>query len=377
VKRTALVAVAALLAALAVPVEASSQDEDEPQIAADAWYLVGADGAVLAQESSRRERPIASITKLMTALVALERARPSDVVQVTAEAASVGGSTMYLRAGEQLTVAELVRGLLVPSANDAAMALALHVGGGSTARFVELMNEKARELGLTDTVFRNPHGLDEAGHVSSARDATLLLRHALGIPFVEDALARSSVVSAGRRIPTTGDLLASWEPFDGGKTGHTDGAGWSETGAATSRGATVYGTVLGASSRSARNEALRTLLEHGLGAYGRIAAIDSSRVYATAETGYGLAAVELVPARTIVRTVHGKTALLERIVAPVAVGLPVEEGERLGRVEIWRGDELVASSELVAAEAVSDPGILRKSAWFVERTGEHLWGLLT
>jgi serine-type D-Ala-D-Ala carboxypeptidase (penicillin-binding protein 5/6) len=298
-------------------------------------------------------------------------------VQVPAEAASVGGSTMYLRAGEQLTVAELVRGLLVPSANDAAMALALHVGDGSTASFVELMNAKARELGLADTAFRNPHGLDEAGHVSSARDATLLLRHAFGIPFVADALARSSVYSGGRRIPTTDDLLASWEAFDGGKTGHTDGAGWSETGAATSRGATVYGTVLGTGSRTARNEALRTLLEHGLDSYRRVAAIDSSRVYATAKTGYGLAPVELVPARTIVRTVHSKSALLERVVAPVSVELPVREGQRLGSVEIWRGDDLVASADLVAGEAVSDPGVLRKSAWFVERTGEHLWGLLT
>jgi serine-type D-Ala-D-Ala carboxypeptidase (penicillin-binding protein 5/6) len=377
VKRRGLVVVVALVAALATPVQATSQDTADPQIAAAAWYLVGADGTVLAQESSRRERPIASITKLMTALVALEHARPSDVVQVTAEAASVGGSTMYLRAGEQLTVAELVRGLLVPSANDAAMALALHVGEGSTSRFVELMNDKARELDLTDTAFRNPHGLDEAGHVSSARDATLLLRHAFGIPFVADALTRSSVFSGGRRIPTTDDLLGSWGPFDGGKTGHTDGAGWSEAGAATARGATVYGTVLGTGSRTARNDALQTLLEHGLDSYRRVAAIDSSRVYATAETGYGLAPVELVPERTIVRTVHARAPLLERVVAPVSVGLPVAEGERLGRVEIWRGDDLVASTGLVAADAVTEPGLVRKSAWFVERTGEHLWGLLT
>jgi serine-type D-Ala-D-Ala carboxypeptidase (penicillin-binding protein 5/6) len=377
VKRTALVAVVAVVATLAVPVQASSQDEDEPQVAAAAWYLVGADGVVLAQESSRRERPIASITKLMTALVALERARPSDVVQVTAEAAGVGGSTMYLRAGERLSVAELVRGLLVPSANDAAVALALHVGDGSTARFVELMNEKARAPGLADTAFRNPHGLDEPGHVSSARDATVLLRHAFGIPFVADALERSSVFSGGRRIPTTDDLLGSWAPFEGGKTGHTDGAGWSQAGAATARGATVYGTVLGAGSRTARNDALQTLLQHGLDSYRRIAAIDSSRVYATSETGYGREPVELVPVRSVALTVHSKTALLERVVAPVSVGLPIREGQRLGSVEIWSGDQLLAASDLVAARAVAEPSILSESAWFVERTGEHLWGLLT
>ena len=87
----------------------------------------------------------------MTAVVALEHARPSDVVRVSAQAAGIGGSTVFLRAGEELTVAELVRAMLVPSANDAAAALALHVGEGSTARFVALMNAKARELGLDDT----------------------------------------------------------------------------------------------------------------------------------------------------------------------------------------------------------------------------------
>ena len=110
----------------------------------------------------------------MTAIVALEHARPSDVVRVSDRAAGIGGSTVFLRAGEELTVAELVRAMLVPSANDAAAALALHVGRGSTDRFVSLMNTKARDLALEDTTFLNPHGLDELGHESSARDTTVL-----------------------------------------------------------------------------------------------------------------------------------------------------------------------------------------------------------
>jgi D-alanyl-D-alanine carboxypeptidase (penicillin-binding protein 5/6) len=374
--RRALVAVVALLAALAVPVQASSQDA--PRLAASAWYLVGQDGVVLAQQSSRRQRPIASITKLMTALVALERVGAAEYVRVSPEAAGTGGSTMFLRAGEELSVAELVHGLLVPSANDAAVALALHVGRGSIASFVQLMNDKARALGLRDTTFVNPHGLDEPGHVSSARDATLLVRHSLGIAFIRQVLAKTSLERPdGRRIPTTDDLLSTWPAFVGGKTGHTDGAGWSETGAASARGATVYGTVLGTDSRTARNETLRTLLEYGLASYRRIAAIDSNRVYASAETGYDRPDVELRPARSILRTVHTQAALLERVVAPVSVDLPVREGAHLGRVEVWDGDRLVASSSLVASREVSEPSLLGKGVWFVGRTGEHLWGLLT
>jgi D-alanyl-D-alanine carboxypeptidase len=290
----------------------------------------------------------------------------------------VGGSTIFLRAGEELRVAELVRGTLIPSANDAATALALHVGDGSSARFVSLMNAKAVELGLIDTTFANPHGLDAPGHLSSARDATLLMRHALGIPLLGDALSRTSFTTpGGRDFSTTDDLNARWPPLLGAKTGHTEAAGWSEAGAARARGATVYGAVLGGDSRADRNEALLSLLRYGLARYRRIAAVDSSRVYATAETGYGRPAADLVASRTLPRTVHESRALTERVVAPASVGLPIREGQRLGRVEIWDGDRLVASSNLVAAADVSEPGFLRKSAWFAERTAANLWDIVS
>ena len=366
--------VVALLAVLALPAQASS---DEPQIEAAAWYLVGEDDVVLAQQSSRRARAIASITKLMTALVALEHASPSNVVRVSPAVASLGGSTIFLQGGEELTVAELVRATLIPSANDAATALALHVGDGSIDRFVELMNEKARGLGLKDTTFSNPHGLDEPGHVSSARDVTLLVRYALGVPVLRDALGRTSFTFSGREFPTTDDLNASWPPLLGAKTGHTAAAGWSEAGAARARGATVYGAVLGTDTRAERNEALRTLLSYGLARYRRIAAVDATRVYAVAETGYGRPAVELVAPKTMPRTVHESTSLVERVIAPRAVGLPIRQGERLGRVELWDGDRLLASSSLVAATDVSEPGILGKAGWFARRTTSNLWGLVS
>ncbi|MBA3566637.1 MAG: D-alanyl-D-alanine carboxypeptidase [Actinobacteria bacterium] len=376
--RSILLGVAAALAALAAPAQASTGAAEPPTLPAAAWYLVGEDGAVLAQQGSRHARAIASITKLMTAIVALEEARPSDLVQVSSLAAGVGGSTVYLRAGEELTVGELVRAMLIPSANDAATALALHVGNGSTARFVSLMNAKARELGLVDTTFVNAHGLDEPGHLSSARDTTLLVRYALGVSSIRDALGRSSFsLSGGQEFPTTDDLLASWPPLLGGKTGHTQGAGWSEAAAASMRGATVYGTVLGVDTREGRNDALRTLLEFGLDRYQRVAVIDASRAYGQADTEYGRPHVGLVASRTLLRTVREGVPLLERTVLPTMVGLPVRKGERLGRVEVWEGDRLVASSNLIAAESISEPGNLGKAVWFAERTAENIWELVT
>jgi D-alanyl-D-alanine carboxypeptidase (penicillin-binding protein 5/6) len=299
-------------------------------------------------------------------------------VRVSERAAGIGGSTVFLRAGEELTVAELVRAMLVPSANDAAMALALHVGRGSAERFVSLMNAEARELALADTSYVNPHGLDEPGHRSSARDATLLVRYALGIPLLRDALSRASFSLAGRQeFPTTDDLLTTWAPLLGGKTGHTQDAGWSEAAAASRRGATVFGAVLGADTRTERNDALRTLLEFGLDRYRRVVAVESSRVYATADTAYGQSSVELIAPRTLLRTVREGTPLLERTVVPTRVALPVRAGQRFGRVEVWEGDRLVASSSLIAAASVSEPGTLGKAWWLVETTASNAWEIVT
>jgi serine-type D-Ala-D-Ala carboxypeptidase (penicillin-binding protein 5/6) len=377
--RRALLAAVALFAALAAPVGASSAGSQpvEPEIAAASWYLVGEDGAVLASARADEPRAVASITKLMTAVVVVEHARLTDVVRVQARSAGIGESTVYLRTGEELAVAELLRAMLIPSANDAADALALHVGGGSIPRFVDLMNAKARELGLSDTHFENPHGLDETGHVSSARDATTLARYALGVPFIHDALQRSGYTRpSGQTFPTTDDLLASWAPLDAGKTGHTRDAGWSQAGAATRADVTVYATVLGSETRAARNDALRALLSFGLDQYRRVQVIDRSRVYAEAEPGYGRPAVELVAQSGAVRTVRLGKPLLERVVAPTSLALPVRKGQRLGRVEVYDGSRLVASTNLVAAEAVEDAGLFAKAKWYVTATASNLWGIV-
>ena len=378
--RRAPLAAVALVTALALSVVAPSAgaQTSEPKIPAASWYLVGEDGAILARHDASTPRAIASITKLMTAIVVLEHAKLDDVVRVSPEAARIGESTVYLRSGEALTVAELLRATLVPSANDAAEALALHVGGGSADRFVELMNAKAKELGLSDTHFENPHGLDEAGHVSSARDVTALVRYAVGIPFIRDALSRSSLtLPGGRTCESTDDLLSNWPPLVAGKTGHTHDAGWSQAAAAERGGTTVYGAVLGSDSRSTRNDALQELLTYGLDQYRAVRVIDRARVYATAETGYGQPDVELVAPRGISRSIRLGRPLVERVVAPTALTLPVAKGARLGRVEVYEGNRLVAASSLVAAAAVADAGFWAKAKWYATQTARNLWGLVT
>ena len=155
----------AVLAA-AVLLFAPSAVAGVPQVSARAYIVEnGVTGDVLAQRNDGERLPIASITKLMTVLVTLQNAKLDDVVTVSRRAAAVGESSIYLQKGDQLTVEELIEAALIQSANDAAVALAEHVGGTQGA-FVAMMNAEAQKLGLHDTHFANPDGLDAAGHYS-------------------------------------------------------------------------------------------------------------------------------------------------------------------------------------------------------------------
>ena len=168
-----LALLAAVAAALVVAFSASASTP--PPVDARAVIVAdGRTGDVLYAENADRRMAMASITKLMTALVTLEHARPGGVVTVSPRAIGKGGSSIFLTAGEQLTVRDLLAAALIQSANDAAFALAAHVGDGSVPRFVQLMNEKAAELGLEDTHFVRPDGLDTPGHFSSAEDVLAL-----------------------------------------------------------------------------------------------------------------------------------------------------------------------------------------------------------
>ncbi len=374
VRRSGLVIVVALAAALSGTAGATAP----PELSAPA-YLVesGVDGTMLAGRAPDERRRIASITKLMTVLVALERSTLDDVVVVPAAATRIGESTVELRAGQRVSVRDLAAAAFVASANDAATALAIHTAG-SSERFVDWMNEKAAALGMEATRFANPHGLDEEGQSSSARDTVRLLRAALRDPFVREFAGRSTAVLAdGRRLETTNDLLARLPSLVAGKTGHTDDAGWSEVAVARDGGATVFASVLGASSRGARNDDLERLLRWGLARYRPSRVVDPGRIYAIAATGWGLPDVELVATRPVVRPASVDRPLVERVVAPSVVPLPVVAGAVLGEVRIFDGRRLVAKAPLVADRSVEEPGLLGKAGFFARRTVHHLAGLVT
>src|SRR5436190_5191993 len=227
-----------------------------PNPEARAFYVVNAaNGEVLASRSAYARVPIASITKLMTVLVALDHLKIDDVVTVSGAAAQVGESRIPLHRGQRVSVHDLLAGALIQSANNAADALASAASGGDVPRFVAWMNARARKLGLHDTHFARPDGLDVPGHVSSARDVAVLAQVAMHSAVVRDIVRkRTDTIEDGAfRLHTWNDLLGVFPGLIGVKTGHTDAAGWCEVAAARRPGYTIYAVILGSPSRSRRN----------------------------------------------------------------------------------------------------------------------------
>jgi D-alanyl-D-alanine carboxypeptidase (penicillin-binding protein 5/6) len=236
-----------------------------------------------------------------------------------------------------------------------------------------MMNEKARELGLTETQFVNPDGLDTAWHYSSARDVTRLAEIVMHNAFVRSIVRLRVARISGHVLHTWNDLLSSFPGLIGVKTGHTGAAGWSEVAAARGRGVTIYATLLGEPTRSARNSDLAQLLVYGLAQYRVVSVVSTARVYATAQVPWGKRPLELVAARPTVRVVRVGRPLMERVVTPMVVSLPIRKGQRLGEVRVYDHGKLVARAALVADRSIGKPGALGRVGWYAKRTFDHIW----
>jgi serine-type D-Ala-D-Ala carboxypeptidase (penicillin-binding protein 5/6) len=323
---------------------------------------------VYARRASMR-RPIASTTKLMTALLTLERARLTDVFTAAPYSPSPAESLMGLRAGERLTVADLLRGLLVVSANDAAVTLAVDVAG-SQRRFVGLMNRRARQLGLRDTHYANPVGLDEPGNYSSAADLvklTLVLRQRA---FFRATTNLGSVTlrsgSRVRHLVNRNDLVRTVPYVNGVKTGHTNNAGYILVGSATRGGVTLVSAVLGDSSEGARDADTMRLLRYGLSRYHRVEPVRKGSVFASADLKYRDENVDLVAARTVTRVARRGERLSTRVLgAPAEIEGPMDAGTRVGTILVRQRGRVVDRIALVTEHAVAAPTLS-------ERVGDYL-----
>lgn len=338
---------------------------DKPtELPARAWVLVDAeDGTVLAAHRAKSSYSIASTTKLMTALVARRQLRPGETVTAAPYDALPAESLLGLETGESIQVRDLLYGLLLVSGNDAAETLAV-AAAGSREAFVEQMNASAARLGLDDTSYANPVGLDEAGNYSSATDLTTL-----AIELRRDPLFRrifdtaTTTIESGARprsLTNRNNLVLTVPYVNGVKTGYTIDAGNVLVGSGEQKDVELVSAVLGAPSESERDAATLALLDYGFTLYHQRSPVKQGKQVAAVkirdrDVEVGLEAVE--PVRITVR--RGQE-VETRLDALAEVDGPVSAGERLGTATVFVDGEEEGKVGLVAADSAAAASVTER-----------------
>jgi D-alanyl-D-alanine carboxypeptidase (penicillin-binding protein 5/6) len=374
----------ALLATLLAASASAAPAGHRPDLDARAWALIDArNGEVIVSHAAARHLPVASTTKLMTAYVVLKELPLGKIVHAAPYASTYGESLLNLRPGQAISVRDLLYGLILRSGNDAAYDLA-RAAAGSERRFVRQMNNYAAALGLADTHYANPIGLDQRGNHSSAYDLATLTRRLLRIPiFARIAASRRAVlrsVRPRRRIESINELLdlAPW--VNGVKTGHTFGARYVLVGSGRRKGVELIAAVVGAETDEDRfGDALR-LLEYGFSRYRRRVPVRAGQALARPSIRYQGGRLPLRAAHRVAVGVRRGQRLSVAVRAPREVEGPIRRGTRLGRAIVRVGGLRAAAVPLRAAHAVPKASILDRVRSFAEDNpgwiGLALFGIL-
>ena len=337
---------------------ATDRDFDVPCQAA---ILIDEDsGTVLYEKNADESRPIASITKIMTLLLTFEaleagKVSLSDIVPVSEHAYHMGGSQIWLEPGEQLTLDEMLKAICISSANDAAVAVAEFIGGSEPV-FVERMNARAKELGMQSTTFRNACGLDEDGHLSTARDVAIMSREMLlNHPEIENycTVWMDTLRGGATQLVNTNKLLKSYNGITGLKTGTTGKAGVCISASASRDDLRLIAVVLGSSSGKERFAAATSLLDYGF------AMFESALVPIPADAPKALPvqkgeepALELcytAPERCL----KGQGSTLQaEVELPQTLEAPIREGSVIGSLNIKNSQGILQSCPIIAAKPV-------------------------
>lgn len=300
-----------------------------PDVTAEAFLLLDArSGQSLAEGAADRPRPVASTVKLLTALTVLRHAAETEIVEVGPEVTGLEGASVGLTPGARWSVTDLLEGLLVRSGNDAAMALAFHVGG-SLEGFLRLMREEAADLGLEDVTLVSPSGLDDANRLS-ARDLAIITRAALEEPVIAGLVAAQTVeIPTDPAAETRNELLGTYPGATGVKTGYTEAAGWSVIASARRDGRTLIAVVLASSGPEQRFTDAAALLDHGFDNFVEL----TPTTHATLRVAAGDVTIQATGPRLLVPSADPDVA--------VEFQVPVEVGEVPSEVPVtWQGDDL-------------------------------------
>jgi len=349
---------------VAVPIQA--QVPSAPKVDASAYILVDqANGRVLASERANDRVEPASITKLMTGYLAFRaladgRLSLDEPVTISERAWRAEGSRTFLRVGSQVPVEVLLRGMIIQSGNDAAIALAEHLGG-SEATFAELMTREAKRLGMRNSRFRNATGLPDADHYTTPSDIALLSRAMIReFPQYYSWYSEREFVWNNIRQRNRNGLLSKDSSVDGIKTGHTSSAGYCLASSALRGQTRLIAAVFGSPSVTSREQASASLLNYGFTFYETVTLrkagekILEPRLYKGAEQF-----LVITPARNVDVTIPRGSARNLRVSTRLDEPLmaPVEVGQKLGELRVMQGDQVIARAALVSADSVEAGGV--------------------
>jgi D-alanyl-D-alanine carboxypeptidase (penicillin-binding protein 5/6) len=372
VRRRAAVALLAALAACSLwlcSAALAAPATPGPPVEARSWGLIdGRTGEVLLSHAGNRRLPIASTTKLMTAYVALKEMPLDKIVRAAPYEAEFGESLMGLRTGQKISVRDLLYGLILRSGDDAANTLALRAAG-SIPKFVGQMNRYAAALGLSNTHYANPVGLDQKGNYSSALDLMTLTRHLLAIPaFAKIADSREAElrsVTPKRRIETINELLEDAPWVTGVKTGHTWGAAYVLVGSGRKGGTELISVAIGAPTDEARFADNLELLEWGFRQYRHKPAIHRGEAMAEPSIRYSGGALPLRAARPVVVGLRRGQRIEIDVESPPQVTGPIRRGAQLGRANVFVDGSPAGSVALRAGRRIPKADFVDRARYFL------------
>jgi D-alanyl-D-alanine carboxypeptidase (penicillin-binding protein 5/6) len=323
-------------------------------------------GNILYENNPDERLPIASVTKVMTMLLIMEavdsgKISLDDMVTVSENAMSYGGSTMFLETGEQLTVNDMLKGIAVASANDGCVAMAEHLAGSESA-FVDMMNEKAKELGMENTHFMNTNGLDEDDHYSSARDVAIMSRELMKHEtiFNYTSIWMDTLRGGKFQLANTNKLIRFYDGANGLKTGSTSKALCCLSAAAKRNDMQLIAVVLGAPTSAERFASAKSLLDYGFANYAvntQITAGDEVQNIAVekgVDKEVGVVAGD--SCSTLVKKGQ-EDNITKEIKIDETITAPIEAGQKIGTMTISRDGEVIADIDLNASSAVEKKGI--------------------
>ena len=340
-----------------------------PDLAASSWVLMDAStGQLLVNHNGDQRLPPASLTKMMTAYIVEQEIdggsiSDTDMVSVSENAWRTGGSRMFIQEGTQVSVENLLRGVVVQSGNDASVALSEYVAGSESA-FADLMNQQAQRLGMQNSHFMNPTGLPHDDHYSSAHDLAILARHIItDFPDHYQVYSEKYFTYNDIRQPNRNRLLWRDPDVDGLKTGHTEAAGYCLVASAKKQDTRLIAVVMGTNSDEARAAETQRLLNYGFRFFQTRKLYDAGSVLNEARVWGGANdTVRLGVQNEVSMTVPRGSAdnLTARLNLPETLRAPIQAGQQVGTLEIKSGDEVLGQQPLVALEGVEEGSIFKR-----------------